>query len=403
MKKKGFVFISFTLFMAIVMLLATKSYDLDSFAKYTMFLPNYDIRKYPPKTIMFSSMTSEYLIDHAKEIKQQQGLDGFILNQLPASQWPGRYEEMVPLTDIIHRGNKASADAGMHDNFLKIALNKGSLPMWDDQVQWEIDFKELTKVAAWAKEVGFRGIALDTESYHKGTWDNGKKKNDIPNIKRIIKNYGQKTVEAILAGYPDAEILVFPIGNLYAYTNSSPNNYYYWIDYFNGMLNAKAPQGINLLSERTYYVANQFKLKSYYSDIKGEIIADFVDDPEYWLTKCSIGFGMWPLGKEDNYNDKKANLTPQEFFVQYNTALQYCPKYVWIFAHGLSWWQTDQGEKYKMAEYYPALSTVKNIKKYQKIITDTKNKKLKIFYKSLKYNRKYTYLNQILDKFFGVN
>lgn len=397
MKNKIIVFSA--LFLAlIVVLLNFKTFNLEYYFPYARYLPIYDINFYPPKVLVYSSLNLDYIAEHAAELKNKYGFDGFILTQTPVSTWPGDYTELKKFTGAYKKANKIAAASGLKDNFLKIALDQGNIPLWQDDKQWAEDLKNIKKIAHWAKDTGFVGLAFDTEPYNKFIWHNGIKRNRLPNIEKIIEQRGRELVLAVMNGFPEAELLVFPEGHLFAYTKKQPNKYAYWINFFNGMLNAKPHQGLTLLCERMYTVYNQLRLRNYYNDIQGEIIADNIDDPGFWLTKCSIGFGMWPLGRE--YSDKRANLSPQEFNEQFNSAVQYCPKYVWIYAHGLSWWQFANGKKYGVDNYEATLPLVKDIADYKKIILRSKDENLKYFYKELKYNKKYSYLGRILEKAF---
>jgi hypothetical protein len=371
------------------------SYQRSKLIQYVRYVPTYDLRLYPPKVLVYSSITSEYLIDHARGIYEQ-GFDGLILTQLPVG-WPGDYPELQKQTMLVRRGNAAAKKAGLI-TFLKIGIEQGDTPDWRDPAQWQRHMRTLASVSAWARHNGFAGIALDTETYHQEVWNNGITRNAVPDIKNILRKKGTETVQAIMHGFPNAEILVLPEGHLFSYTHRGPHKYALWIYFFDGMLLAHPRQGITLLAERTYTVSSQTKLKDYYYDIQGEIIADNVTEPWYWLSRCSIGLGMWPLGRE--YDDKRSLMSAADFQEQCNTALQYCPKYVWVYAHGLSWWQTDQGRKYRFNEREAALPRASNYQAYQNTLTKRRDPNLKMFYREIKYNKKYSYLDFLLEKIF---
>jgi len=381
------------------LLLSFNSIDLNKYLSYARYLPVYNVDDYPPKVIVYSSLDSQYIIDHADRLQRDYGFDGFIFARTPASDWPGDLPALEKQAGLYKKANRVAAANGIKNNFLKIALDHGELPLWQNEQQWQKDLTTVKKISRFAKKTGFRGIAFDTEPYKKFIWHNGIKRNRLPNIEKLIELRGRQLVEAVCQGYPEAEIVVFPEGHLFVYTQmSKPHKYHYWINFFNGMLSARPPQGINLFCERMYDVSSQLRLRNYYRDIQGEIIADNVDDPGFWLTKCSISFGMWPLGRE--YADKRARLSVREFDEQFNTATQYCSKYVWIYAHGLGWWQFPEGEKYEVSPYEAALPVVKNLKEYQQIILRSKDENLKYFYKQIKYNKQYSYLERFLEKIF---
>jgi len=395
--KKKILWSSVFLLILSIFSLSLVTYNYEDYLNYSIYLPIYDPNIYPPRVVLYSSMSPRYLIENAKKMRDEYGFDGFIINSSPADPWFSGYKQLDELKSLYKEANKECAKWGIEHNFLKVAVDRG-IADWTDEKRWQEDLEKVRLTVAWAREVGFKGIAFDTETYNKKIFNNALTQNMIENLDQIIYQRANQVMTIILEEFPEAEFMVFPVGHLYAYDKKEPNKYYYWIDFYNGLVSTRPPQGITLITERAYKIASPQKIKDYYYDIQGEIMADHVEYPMYWLQECNIGFGVWPLGRE--YWDKRENLTATEFFTQLHTAAKYSSKYIFIYAHGHSWWQIEDGDKYGMRKDEAALPTVKNIESYKKMLLSLRNPDLKVFYRELKYNKKYSALNLLLENIF---
>jgi len=72
-----------------------------------------------------------------------------------------------------------------------------------------------------------------------------------------------------------------------------------------------------------------------------------------------------------------------------------CPRYVWIYGHGSSWWQENDAEKYGLHEE-SSIPTVKNIEKYYAITRKSKEPALKKYFYAVKHGRVPSVLEVIL-------
>lgn len=351
------------------------------------FLPRYPINAYPPKTLLYSAITPEYLKETAAFWRKEVGIDGFIITTLP-SNWNNKPKELNKYLGVAREANKECRKNGIEANFIKIALGHGRLPDYFDDKSWQDVLYQINFVARFARDAGFKGIALDTESYSKLLWNSAKwpnRKYSKSKLKRKIFQRGQEIMEEIVEVFPDAEVFVFPVGHLYAYTKKRPSKYELWIDFFNGLASVENQKGIVLGCERTYRVYRKNKLLHYYYDeIKGPIIGDNIDNPFFWYSKCSVALGSWPLGK--SYGNKKAWYNPIFFNRQFRTMEMACPKYVWIYGHGSAWWQEKDSNKYRL---HPEakLPTVRNIKKYYQVVRKSEEPSLKKYYYTVKHGR----------------
>lgn len=74
-------------------------------------------------------------------------------------------------------------------------------------------------------------------------------------------------------------------------------------------------------------VLNSVSLSQIYS-MERKTMQEHVQDKVFWLNKCSVAIGMWPLGKS---YDKAARYTPAQFKAQFQAAVALSPRYVWLF------------------------------------------------------------------------
>ena len=86
------------------------------------------------------------------------------------------------------------------------------LPDYFHKKQWQKILAQISHIAKFAKQTGFTGIALDTESYNKLIWNSAKRplnKYSLKKLKKIIYKRGQEIMQAIIKEFPNAEIFVF--------------------------------------------------------------------------------------------------------------------------------------------------------------------------------------------------
>ncbi|MBU0581091.1 MAG: hypothetical protein KKA19_07925 [Candidatus Margulisbacteria bacterium] len=360
------------------------------------YLPRYYINDYPPKALLYSAITPEYLKDTAEFWAKKVGISGFIITTLP-SNWYEPTENINQYFLITKQMNQICRNKGIDANFIRIGLGHRTLPDYFNDLKWGKILEKVKSVAKFAKATNFRGIALDTEAYTGELWNSSK--GTLANypkaeLKKKIYQRGREIMQQIVQEFPEAELFVFPVGHLYAYTKKGSSKYELWIDFFNGLASIENERGIILGSERTYRIIQKNKLLHYYYDeIKGPIIGDNINNPNFWYEKCSIALGAWPLGK--TYSDKSAWYNSFFFNRQFRTMEMTCPKYVWIYAHGSAWWQEKNIEKYRLHKE-AALPTVKNIQKYYAVVRKSKEASLKKYYYAVKYGRVSSILEIIL-------
>lgn len=298
-----------------------------------------------PKVLMFASINISHLSGSIQYWGEKVGVNGFFIDGI-ANWWTSR-DELFKKLELLTEVNAKGARFGVDSNFLKVALGYEILPDWTDDANWANIAKTFGDISELAMRSGSRGIAIDTEAYtiplldtqaerHKGI------RKDI--LRTKVYQRGRDIMRAIADAFPDIEVIVLPEGAFYWLNpeqGTSPGSFELWIDFWNGMASVNNKNGIVIAAERTYSVLNSIHMKQIYA-LEQKTMQEHVQDKAFWMNKCSIALGMWPLGK--SYEDKAARYTPAQFRDQFQAAVALSPRYVWIYGHGAAWWQLTAEE-----------------------------------------------------------
>ena len=330
-----------------------------------------------PNTLLFSSITPEYLQDTAAEWKNT-GFDGFLLSGL-MKNWSN--DIWAVDGDSATRGqddqtfkrvkscNTACRKQGITENFIKVAFYK-HVPLWTDDTAWEKINQNFREAARFAKMSGCRGIALDIE-YVGEQYDLDWEGYDYQSytqadLRRAAVKRGRELVEAMLQSYPDMVFLTLPEGIIYY----GPLAADIFVGMAEGMAEADAPGGLHLLTEGTYTMTSTLGLIHYVQKLETKILDNLNElTARYWKKRCGISLGGWPLGyyrkimdkdgkslgyggrfeKFGNkiigsYTDKGSRFSPEDFRNQYAGLLLSSRQYCWIYGHGTTWWHFTEAD-----------------------------------------------------------
>ena len=357
-----------------------------------------------PKTLLFSPINPKYLQATATEWKST-GFDGFLLsgimNNWSDDIWATDGDSTTRGSDDltfqrIKACNEACREAGIEDNFIKIAFYS-HVPLWTDNKAWKSIIQNFFEAARFARETGCRGITLDIEyigEQYDLDWEGYDYKNyTTDELRRAASIRGRELVQAMLKAYPDMVFLNLPEGINYYGPLAS--------DLFTGMVQAmaeaNAPGGLHLLTESTYDMTNTIGLIHFARTLESKILG-ILDKPsaKYWKEKCGIILGGWPLGyyrkilnkegefigwsgKEEkfgneivgSYADKSSRFSVDDFRDQYAGLLLGSNKYCWIYGHGATWWQYSENDNNKYGEdKSSSLPVDENFADYKAIIRD---------------------------------
>jgi hypothetical protein len=358
----------------------------------------------PPKTLLFSPITPEYLQATAADW-QATGFDGFLLSGI-MSNWAD--DIWATDGDSLTRGaddktfqrlkecNEVCRKAGIEDNFIKIAFYS-HVPLWTDEAAWKSACRNFFEAARFARETGCRGIALDIEyvgEQYELDWEGYDYQTYSQcQLQTAAIGRGRELVQAMLEAFPEMVFLHLPEGITYYGPLAS--------NLFSGMVQAMAKAnaegGMYLLTEASYDMTSTLGLIHYARTIESKVL-DVLDksSAEYWKKNGGIALGGWPLGyyrkildeqgkfigwsgKQEkfgneivgSYADKSSRFPVEEFRAQYAGLLLGSDRYCWIYGHGATWWHYSEEEARKFGDNKNArLPVDENLDGYKTVVRE---------------------------------
>lgn len=293
-----------------------------------------------PKVLLFSSIDINYLADTLSDWGENVGINGFMLCYV--ADWWTPKEQIFGNIEVLTKINKEGVTYGIDSNFIKVAIGYKELPNWSDDKTWPGVLNNFRNIAELIKQSGTKGIALDTEPYNASLFNTKAERFKSTNrdiLKAKVYQRGKEIMQALTAVFPDIEVVILPEGAFYGFNRDQ--GYELWIDFFNGMASVKNKKGIVVAGEATYSVTDRNSVNKIYKKINNTMI-EHVEDPVFWMERCSIALGMWPLGK--SYSDKSARYSVAQFNEQFLQATALSPQYVWVYDHGTAWFQMKKEE-----------------------------------------------------------
>ncbi len=266
-----------------------------------------------PATILFATIPFEYLADTAA-VWAERGIRGFMLAHI-MSNWDsdvwlseGKRRTVGkdnPLLQRTKRMNEVCREHNVDRNFIKVAFYS-HLPDWFDDAGWARLLENFRQAAVFAREGLFRGLAIDieyiNEIYDLSWKDYQKPGYPLSQLREKSEERGAEIVRSMLEEFPEMEVLHLPQG---------PECYGpLATDLFRGMCvemaDRKAPGGLHLLTEETYQKTNPDWLLRYAQDL--DVLTEEIlpkESRSYWRQRCSVSFGLWPLGYYRDILDEK--------------------------------------------------------------------------------------------------
>jgi hypothetical protein len=257
-----------------------------------------------PKTICYSVEPNGYLNDHAAEIKKI--YDGFFFTVGSWERFAERFAgtngvppEQPEWVEAARKNLAALRAAQMTENFLGVAFEQdGRWPSPQTLLTksytetMEAEFAALGRVA---KELGFRGVAIDVEYpypryvltnpiYDYANYTAG-------DLTAAAFRQGQRSAAALLDAFPETVVLVLP-----GYIRSGPIEREYMLGMLDLMASRDAPGGFHLATEYTYCLADPLTTlaATRFEDAAIALLAG-ERTAGYWKRRCSMAPGVWPL------------------------------------------------------------------------------------------------------------
>jgi len=367
------------------------------------FVP--DRRRRPPKTLLLSPISPGELRRDAATWAER-GFGGFLLRGImddwAVDVWSvdGDPATMGEDDAMLQEVLACSAACLAHeiDTFVYVPCTS-ELPVWLDDGAWLDVLDSLQQAAAFAARSQCKGVAIDVEAVAEQFWPQWDGYDYRRYAKRALREgahmRGRQLAQAVFGTQPTLELLLLPEG--------VPEYGPLFGDLFRGILEhageARFRGGVHLLAKGTFDVTGAEELLQYPAAID-TAVTTLVNKAaqRYWRKHCSLTLGCWPLGyarpitdaaggllgwggREDIFGDEivgaHADRGPrypiEQFREQFAAARTAGTKYVWINAHGPTWWRDEttadtSGLSRSEERKLRARRTVENIEEYYDIV-----------------------------------
>ncbi len=337
-----------------------------------------------PKMICYSVQPNGYLDDHAAEVKKI--YDGFFFT---VGSWERFAERFVGTNGVpaeqpgwvaAARKNLAALRAAqVTENFLDIAFEQdGRWPSPQSLLAKSFTETKEAQFAAlgrMAREIGFRGVAIDVEyPYPRYILTNPIYNYDdytAGDLEAAAFRQGQRSIAALLDAFPEAVVLVLP-GDI----RSCPIVRAYMLGILDSMAARDAPGGFHLATEYSYCLADPVTTLATTSFNDGVIpLLAGEQTAGYWKRRCSTAPGVWPLhcvetGSLDYpvqpWKDEIRELRRQMAILR-TTA----KRYIWSFTASPVWylWSPELEKQYGLQKQHLKRADI-NLKDWQQILMD---------------------------------
>src|SRR5829696_6769125 len=222
---------------------------------------------------------------------------------------PGTYKQLV---ETISNAATSSRELGMDRLFIR--LNSADIDVYA-QEDADTMIQSTRTQAAFALQTGLAGIWLDAEDYEeRNIWlqeqDPGKHAYGRPaeEVQDHYRAAGQQFVQAIIAEYPEAEILLAPSLHLSAVWESCRH----LPDFYDGMASVNNHMGIVITTEMSYSYSTEDELSAVVSD-----------EEHYLADNSTVALGYWPKDETAETMDALAEAV--------RIGRQYSGKYSWVY------------------------------------------------------------------------
>jgi len=333
------------------------------------FLPGK--RRRPPKTLLLSPLSIPDLQRDAV-IWAERGVGGFLLQGI-MTDWAMDIwgvdgdsatmgEEDAKLQEVL--ACTAACRAQDIDTFIYLPC-KTPLPVWLDDGRWMNTLEAIQQVAVFAARAQCKGVAIDLEAVADQFWPHwpGYDYSLYPktDLRRDARMRGAQIARVVFGAEPTLELLLMPEGVL----EYGPM----FEDLFRGIMEqageARYKGGVHLLAKGTLDVTSAEALLNHAEavDVAARKLVNRAGQ-RYWQKQCSLALGCRPLGyarqitdaagapigwggREEifgdevigAYADRGPRYPIEQFREQFAGAMTAATKYVWIDAHGPTWWR----------------------------------------------------------------
>ena len=288
--KKAYLYIFAAVFLIITLLSTLHKQSFGKYEAYAPYAPNYALANFPRHTLLYSqSAVSEILSKH-KQLRAHH-VSGIIVTTVSAN-W---FDEELPTKKIQHecqRLNHLFPDSYLSTNLIPPTI--ATMPNWDDISGWATINARILAISQFARNAGFKGLLLDTQDRNTLFWcpEENPRYKDISDefASKVIYQRSREMIQTIDTGFPNAQILINPVGCISPEkTYSDIPKYLYWVHFANGLMSTRHGPGIA-------FVVDSYTDILTTANIEERLTADYatlnmlLDEKQYWQEKGSLSF-----------------------------------------------------------------------------------------------------------------
>lgn len=336
------------------------------------------------KMICYSAFPTDYFNDHAQDVAKI--YDGFffvvgswndgVINRLGID---GQAPKDPAWKILLQKNLTALNKAGVTENLLGVYFpSNGEWPSPQTLLSAAFTNKmarHFAAVARAAKEMGFRGISIDTEyPYPRYEVDNdiytfnGYTTKDLMDV---AEKQGRAVMAAILDQFPDAVIF-----NLPGVLRCRPIERQFQLGLIEVMAERNAPGGFHVGTEYTYGMRDPVTdlATSRFEDPSAPLLMND-KTAKYWQEKCTIAPGVWPLHLVETgsphyprqpWKDEVAELRGQMARLR-----SVAKRYIWSYSGHPLWYVHSQEIEAKYGLKKPTFKQDDvDVRDWQKILQD---------------------------------
>jgi len=259
------------------------------------------------------------------------------------------YDEQVkPEVEIMRSLNLGN----LKHNFSR--MNIGNLrPDWFDDEAWDVILQNVVVGARATREMGAVGILIDTEQYNFAkkitpfSYEQLNRSEDLffEDYVKQVRKRGRQFMEAINSEMTNVD-LMFTYANGYLLYPFAPNRraissgeHSLTAAFLDGMMDVATAETEFIDGfENAYYFKSEAEFRRARYMIKYKA-AKFSSNPERYIGRIKVGFGLMPHGGTREYSLKaditKNTHTPEELANVLRWAGYYSDGYIWLY--GLPW------------------------------------------------------------------
>lgn len=258
------------------------------------------------------------------------------------------------------------------ESFLRVNVTPADLDWFEDH---GAVMANLELAARLARLGGCPGILFDVESYEGKLWDYRALTRTRPRpwetLAARVRELGAQAMRALERGYPGLTVFTTFAYSMPLHESGGGRRpvqdmrYGLLVPFLDGMVSAASDSVVLVDGHEISYAFREPEKFAAKADSMRRGVLRLVADPERYLRRLSVGFGIWldndwqHLGW-DARDPARNHHTPRGFGEVVAAAMAQSDRYVWIYTEKPRWWTAEGGPRELPAVYDSVLRSVRH-------------------------------------------